>query len=187
MVDHLDRDPHALIEAGSALHRLVDGVAVHQQEEVVALVGREEHAARTDLGGAERVGGDGSERQEVDRFGDRVEAVAPDVLRREGARRRGCGGARLGGFGGGGDDALIEEALQVAGVRLRERGRRREARAEQQGRGRQERAAPHPYTFAILRISAMKATCCLRACVRLTSSLGLPLMTSKPRTTPWGT
>ena len=91
-----------------------------EEQHVVAVVVRDQDAARADVDDVLRVGRHRAEREEVDRLGERADAVATEVLggdRGDGRRR---GGADLGRLGGGDDDVLVEQPLELARV-----GRRR--------------------------------------------------------------
>ena len=55
MIDELERDAGAALEVRGAVQLLVHGVAVDEQEDVVAEVGGQEHAARADVDRVQRV------------------------------------------------------------------------------------------------------------------------------------
>ena len=162
VVDDLHGDAGASLEARRAVEGIVDGVAVDEQEEVVALVAREHDAARPDVDGPERVRRHRAERQEIEGLVDRVNAVDADVLGGEDRGGRGSGGASLGRLRRGGDDRLVEQRLDVERI-FGEREPRAEERREEGRHQEGDAGAAHSYTVMSLRTVAVRATFCSRA------------------------
>ena len=118
--------PAPLVEMGSAIPGFVEDMSVDDEQDVIAEVGGQEHAAAADLDAVEWVLGHETHPQEVDRFRDRANAVPPDVLGGDdrGGRRRVL--RELVGLGGAADDLLVEKACQILVIVRVRRARRRE-------------------------------------------------------------
>ena len=188
VVDELERDPRAPPEVRRPVPLLVDRVAVDEQEHVVAVVSREQHAARPDLDVVEVVLRHHPERQEVDGLREGLDAVAAEIFRRDDGDRRRRLALVLGRLRGRRDHRLAQGRLEVRGGRVcvsDARGREKSAREEsREGPG---QVALHWMTRIRLRAPASIDTFCLPACGRFRTRVGFADTRSKPRTTPWDT
>ncbi len=133
VVDEIERDRGAALEVRGAVELLVHGVAVDQQQDVVAEVGGQQHAARADVDRVQRVLREHAERQVVDRLVERTDAEAAQVVGGDRRRGRGRGARRLQRLRGGREDRLLDQAAQLGEVFL---GQERRATARRGGGGR---------------------------------------------------
>jgi hypothetical protein len=115
VIDDLEGHTQATIEIGGAVPGLVEDVSIQQDEDVVAVVAGQQHAASTDLDGVQRRRRDHAQRNEVDGLVERSDAVAAQLLRGHDAGGGGRSGRRLRASRGGGDDGLREQLVQIAG------------------------------------------------------------------------
>ena len=184
VIDQLEGDARATPEIGRAVPRLIDGVAVDEQEHMVARVAREENATGADLHVVQRVLGDHSEGKEVERFCECLHPVATQLVGRDDRGRGRRSALVLRGLRGGAHDRFGEGCLEIRGVR----GQRCAGHCDEHGDSeRPPRDLHHWMTLIRCSTPASIDTFWRLAYGRLSTRVGLADTRSKPSTMPWGT
>src|SRR5450432_1726142 len=129
---------------------------------MVSLIVRKQDAAGADVDGPKRIGRDGTEREKIDGFGNRMNTVGANVFGGENRRRRGSGGPSLGRLRSGGDDGLVQQIFETSAV-VRARRANRHAEDGESPACDEAAAATHSNTFISLSASDRRLTCCFRA------------------------
>ena len=163
VVDELERDASAAAEVRRAVPLLVDLVTVDEEKNVISRVARDEHAARPNLAVVEVVLRDHAEGEEVDRFGERLDAVTAQIVRRDGGARRGRGALVLGRLRSGRHDRLAERGFEIRGAVGASRSRHGEHRCRADERGDSRARGGHWITFMRLSTLASMETFCFLA------------------------
>src|SRR4029453_6502532 len=100
------------LEVGGAVPLLVDRVPVYEEQDVVAEVAGDDDPAGADVDRVQRVLGQHAERQKVDRLIQRLDAVAAQLLGRDGGGGGGRGAGVLERLGGGRQERRRQRALE---------------------------------------------------------------------------
>ena len=128
MIDQLERDSRSLLVVGRRAPRFVVDVAIDDEKDVITVVARDHDAASADLDGVQRVLGDETHSEKVDRFVEAADPVALDVFRGEDRRRGGRVLRELRRLGGSTQDVLVEQPRELffvigrCGANVRRRG-----------------------------------------------------------------
>ena len=117
VIDELDGNAGRLAVKRGAVALVVGDVPIDEQQDVLAGVIGEQHAARSHFGMAQGVFGDDPERKEVVGLGERADAVAPQILGGDVDRGRRNRGVLLRRLRRRAADGLAEQRIQIRRVR----------------------------------------------------------------------